>query len=197
MVCSYLTQLSSPNDLEIVSAEIDPNLLVCLIYRPPNCSDQYNTSLMAYLNSFDSTKNIVLLGDLNFPDIDWSIYSGSSPTADDFAEVVFGLNLIQCITGPTHRAGNTLDIALSNISGLQHIETCTNLPPNLSSDHYLIKLLINHVLSKPTKIRIQRLDYNKVNWEDMNQFLTEYDFTLALNSKKCRVYLAIPEDCHK
>ena len=70
---------------------------------------------MAYLNSFDSTQNIGLLGDLNFPDIDWSIYSGSSPTADDFAEVVFGLNLIQCITGPTHRAGNTLDIALSNI----------------------------------------------------------------------------------
>ena len=147
----------STNDLEIVSAEIDPNLLVCLIYRPPNCSDQYNTSLMAYLNSFDSTQNIALLGDLNF-------HSGSSPTADDFAEVVFGLNLIQCITGPTHRAGNTLDIALSNISGLQHIETCTNLPPNLSSDHYLIKLLINHVLSKPTKICIQRLDYNKVNW---------------------------------
>ena len=48
---SFLTvmQLSSPNDLKIVSAEIDPNLLVCLIYRPPNCSDQYNTSLMAYL----------------------------------------------------------------------------------------------------------------------------------------------------
>ena len=178
-----VTQLTSPNDLEIVSAEIDPNLLMCLIYRPPNCSDQYNTSLMAHLNSVDSTQNIVLLGDLNFPDIDWSIYSGSSPTADDFAEVIFGLNLIQCITGPTHRAGNTLDIALSNINGLQYIETCTNLPPNLSSDHYLIKLLINHVLSIPTKICIQRLDYNKVNWEDMNQFLIEYDFTLALNSK--------------
>jgi len=28
-------QLPSPSDLEIVSAEIDPNLLLCLIYHPP------------------------------------------------------------------------------------------------------------------------------------------------------------------
>jgi len=86
-------QLPSPSDLEVVSAEIDSNLLVCLIYRPPNSTDQYNSMLLTYLNSLDGTKNIVLMGDLNFPEIDWNIYSGNSPTADDFAEVVYGLNL--------------------------------------------------------------------------------------------------------
>jgi len=53
--------LPSPSDLEIVLAEIDPNLLVCLIYCPPNLTDQYNSSLLTYLNSLDGTKNI---GDL-------------------------------------------------------------------------------------------------------------------------------------
>jgi len=88
-------QLSSPSDLEIVSAEIDPNLLMCLIYCPPNLTDQHNSSLITYLNSLDHNKNIVIMGDLNFPEINWNIYSGSSPTADDFAEVIHGLNLIQ------------------------------------------------------------------------------------------------------
>ena len=59
------------------------------------------------------------MGDL----INWNIYSGSSPAADVFAEVVHGLNLTQFITGPTHHAGNTLDIVLSNISGLQNTDT--------------------------------------------------------------------------
>ena len=89
--------------------------------------------------------------DLNFPEFNWSIYSGSSAAADVFAEVVHGLNLTQFITGPTHRAGNALDIILSNISGLQHTNTCTNFPPNFSSDHYLLQLHINHVFKKPTK----------------------------------------------
>jgi len=110
------------------------------------------------------------------------IYSGNSPTADDFAEVVYGLNLTQYTAGPTHCVGNTLDIVSSNISGLHHTDTCTNFPPNLTSDHYLLKVLINHVFNKPTKTRIQTFDYNNANWQDMNQFFNQYNFTLALNS---------------
>ena len=109
-------QLPCPSDLEMVSAEIDPSLLLCLIYRPPNATEQLNSSLITYLNSLDRNKNIIIMGDLNFPEINWNIYSGSSPAADVFAEVVHGLNLTQIITGPTHRAGNTLDIVLSNIN---------------------------------------------------------------------------------
>ena len=58
-------QLPSPSDLEIVSAEIDPNLLLCLIYHPPNSTEQLNSSLIT--NSLDHIKNIVIMGDLNFP----------------------------------------------------------------------------------------------------------------------------------
>ena len=96
------------------------SIFVCLIYRPSNSSDQCNTSLVSYLNSLHGTKNIILLGDLNLSDIDWNTYSGYSSIADYFAEVVYNLYLV---TGPTHHAGNTLDIALSNINSLRHIDT--------------------------------------------------------------------------
>ena len=156
-------QLPCPSDLEMVSAEIDPSLLLCLIYRPPNSTEQLNSSLITYLNLIDRNKNSIIMGDLNFP----NIYSGSSLAADVFAEVtvVHGINLTQIITGPTHCTGNTLNIVLSNINGLQHTDTCTNFPPNLSSDHYLLQLYINHVFIKPTKTDVQRLDYSRANCE--------------------------------
>ena len=119
---------------------------------------------------------------MNLPDIDWNTYSGHSSIADDFADLAYDLNLTQYVTGPTHHAGNTLDIALSNINSLRHIDTYTRLPPALSSDHYMITLLIECVLNKPTKIHKQRFDYNNANWEDINLFLSQYDFKLALNS---------------
>ena len=46
----------------------------------------------------------------------------------------------------------------------------------------MISLLIEHTLSKPTTTHKQRLDYKNANWKDMNHFLSQYDFTLALNS---------------
>jgi len=124
----------------------------------------------------------LLIGDINLPDVDWNSYSGCSLTADDFAEIAYNHNLIQCVVGPTHCAGNTLDITLTNLDSLCHIDTLTSLPTNLSSDHYMIFLLIEHTLSKPTTTHKQRLDYSNANWEDMNHFLSQYDFTLALNS---------------
>lgn len=138
--------------------------------------------MLSYLNSLDSTKNILLIGDLNLPDADWETYSGHSLMTDDFVEMAYNHNLIQHVTGSTHRDGNTLDIALSNLDSIQHLETYASLPSNLSSDHYMITFLIEYTFSKPAMKCKSKFDYNKTNWEDMNQFLSQYDFTLALNS---------------
>ena len=91
------------------------------------------------------------------------MYCGSSVIADEFAEVAYFLNLTQRISGPTHRAGNTLDIVLSNIDSLQHTNTYTVLPSNLSSDHYMLTLYFEQVLCKPTKTHRQWYNYNNVN----------------------------------
>ena len=77
------TQLPSPNELEIISAEVDSSFTVCLIYWVRNSSDQHNSLMMSYLTLLDSTKDIVLLGDFNLPDFNWDIYSGSSALSDD------------------------------------------------------------------------------------------------------------------
>ena len=41
-----------------------------------------------------------------------------STISDEFTELAFNLNLTQFVTGPSHHAGNTLDIALTNFDVL-------------------------------------------------------------------------------
>jgi len=58
-------QLPFLDDLEIVSVEIEATFVLCLIYYPPNCADQYNYSLLLHLNSLDYSKKSIITGDLN------------------------------------------------------------------------------------------------------------------------------------
>ena len=55
--CFKFTQLPSPNELEIISAEVGSSFTICLIYRPPNSSDQHNSLMMFCVTSLDSTKD--------------------------------------------------------------------------------------------------------------------------------------------
>ena len=117
----------------------------------------------------------------NIPDINWDTYSGSSALADDFAEFAYNHNLVQHVVGPTHIAGNILDLALSNAKSLYHFDTYSTLPSRLSSDHQIV-LLIDHSPIRPTRVQKQKFDFANFCWEDLNEFFTQYDFNLVLNS---------------
>lgn len=54
-------ELSTPNDLETLSAEVTFNNLtfvICLIYRPPNYQEQYDTMLLSYVSALLSSDTI-------------------------------------------------------------------------------------------------------------------------------------------
>ena len=108
--------------------------------------------MMSCVTSLDSTKDIVL-GDFSLSDINLDIYSGSSALADDFAEFTYNHNLLQQVVDPTHIAGNTLDIALSNTKSLHHVDTYSTLPSRFSSDHHMIVQLIDHSLNRHTRVQ--------------------------------------------
>ena len=46
----------------------------------------------------------------------------------------------------------------------------------------MILLHIRYYLSKPVKQHYLKYDFSNVQWDDMNQFFNQYNFTLALNS---------------
>ena len=178
-----IRQLPCPNNLEVVTVEVACAFTLCLTYCPPNANDQYNSSLLFFLSSLEFAKNVAIVGDMNLPEVDWSTYSSCNAFLDDFTELAFDCNLTQLVIGPTHCAGNTLDIALTNFDGIGHVDTIIDLPPNLSSDHYMVVLTVDHTVPKHSNSSTTlRLDYNCANWESINEFLYQYDFNLALSS---------------
>ena len=172
-----IRQLPCPNNLEVVTVEVDCAFTLCLTYRPPNAKDQCNSSLLSNLTLLDFAKNVAIVGDMNLPEVDWSTYSSCNAFSDDFTELAFDCNLTQLVTGPTRCAGNTLDIALTNFDGIGHVDTIIDLPPNLSSDHYMMVLTIDLTVPKHSNSSTTlRLDCNRANWESMNEFLYQYEY---------------------
>ena len=142
--------------------------------------DQCDTSLLSYLHSFDNPTDLLLIGDLNLPDVDWNTYSGYSTISNAYAEIVFDLDLMQLIDSPTHTAGNILDVILTNSDHCQNIDVHPNLPPSLSSDHHIITFSIVHHHNKASDLPKYKYNYYQANWADMNQYLYSYNLVKSL-----------------
>ena len=57
---------------------------------------------------------ILITGDFNMPDINWSTLTGCSMISNNFCEFIFQSNLAQIVNIPTHKHGNTLDLILTD-----------------------------------------------------------------------------------
>ena len=91
-----------------------PSLIIILIYRPPACPASEFDDIIDRTKSYDLSlssplPNIIMLGDLNFPDINWSDPNPSCPTAGSLINLSNQLFLNQQVTKPT-RNQNVLDL---------------------------------------------------------------------------------------
>ena len=108
-------EVPSPPELEVVTVRIG-HILVCTVYIPPNTNINSCSNLLYYLSDLTSTsENIIIVGDFNAPDIEWSSLSGTQSQSNLICDFVFNSNLTQLVEEPTHTRGNTLDIVLTNI----------------------------------------------------------------------------------
>lgn len=113
-------------NLEMVVTEIQSanssNLIVAVFYRPPDSSPNFFDEFEAFLHSVDtlnSNKKLVILGDFNLPKIDWPNLSASSLTGHefDFCETLKDFYLTQMVLSPTRITDDTqsiLDLVITN-----------------------------------------------------------------------------------
>ena len=134
--------LSTPPSVEVltVCVGVTTPTVYCLAYIPPNPPENYWQEFLDYIESLNYiSSNIVLLGDFNCSDINWSSLSGQYPFSSKFCDVIFDLNLSQLIEEPTHSAGNTLDLVLTNVpENISSLINHSELPHPIPSDHFLI-----------------------------------------------------------
>ena len=151
-------------------------LILALIYRSPNCSTKNNELLLNLLENLVKDKNdpIVILGDFNLPNIDWTnlyVNGGNEESKQIGNKLVdWSLNnyMIQHITEKTRKRDkqeSTLDLVFTNEDGL--ISDIRIEEPLGKSDHMLIKVIIQMEICQTTsqtpKFKFHIGDYSQIN----------------------------------
>ena len=161
---------------EIVSIKVESfekPVLFTACYRPPKCTDEYNTKLIKGITNITKKYKLNphwICGDFNLPDICWesnTIIGHQYPKKlnEDFLEAFDKLKLSQTVNFTT-RLNSTLDLILTNRPGL--IESCEPLPG--FSDHETA--IISDIYCHPQKIKpIQKKVrlWHRANMDELQQ----------------------------
>ena len=162
-------------------------LVIGCIYRSPSGNQLDSTSRLCELMKSISDTNpshLVLVGDFNYRDIDWThCYSTAciNHHSHQFVNTIQDCYLVQHVTEPTRyrsdSSPHTLDLIFSNepnmISDLQY------LPGLGHSDHICLKFNIEcytiHTMPCNTKLNLNRGDY-----EGMRNKIDRFDWEASM-----------------
>jgi hypothetical protein len=143
------------------------------------------------------THSCVLIGDFNFPDIDWSTLSASCGTSRVFINFATSHDLTQLVTEPT-RGNNLLDLVLiNNPSILDNVQVST---PFSVADHCSILFPIKSIfrLSSETE-PLTRFNFANGNYDAILQTLCSINWTVILNDSQSAddAYGIFVKTCHE
>ena len=158
-----------------LSTKDNKNLHICSYYRP-HVSDEdslKNFALSLQKVCSNDKRKVLVAGDLNFPDWDWTTNAlkpqPSYPRLHkDFFDLLQDHSLEQLVTEPT-RGDNTLDLVITNTPYLvPRIHTIPGL-----SDHdavfFEFKCRVMRNIKKPHKVFL----YNRANFDEIRNDLKE------------------------
>ena len=132
---------------EILSVELTENsgrkTILSSFYRVGTLGDENHSAVEKYLTNIRRRRNvsgIVLVGDMNFPKVNWTDFVSTDPTEQLFLDTFGNLSLEQLVDTSTHIKGNILDYVIADIA--HRVKNLSIEYDNLicGSDHYHIKL---------------------------------------------------------
>lgn len=192
---SHITSfvIDIPSRLEIVwvcSSSHASKTIFGVCYRPPDCSESFVTDLHDNLTNLRSKfpkADVFLLGDFNYPEIDWSNLTSLSRNSREFLDLTLDFSFVQLIDQPT-RQHNILDLLLSSAPE----KATSTLYLDGLSDHRLIQVSISLPASKPYVSPRPILDYKRGDYQSINQSLVDFShsfmasfFNRSVNENWC------------
>ena len=112
-----------------------------------------------------SPKNFILMGDFNYPDIDWENHTGVALSSQQFVECLEDGFLTQHVVVPT-RGASCLDLIITRDPDL--VSDVENIGQFLNSDHCVIRCKIRNSNSKTTTLK-GRLDYARADFDKIRR----------------------------
>jgi len=160
---------------------------IVVFYRSPNSINSNDANLLdifTYLNSEFKGK-LLLIGDFNFPHINWDNLSVSHSCANSFdykfLQCVQNNYFIQHVNFPTRARASqnphTLDLVFTNDDFVESVESYGALG---KSDHCIIQCSCSVSLEK--KDCLNKYNYSKGDYTGFANFLTNYFDIVALNN---------------
>ena len=113
--CSVNSKIKTDNKAESLWVDIKEgaqSVVLGLVYRPPNASDEINSSIWQEINRAGRYSQVCVTGDFNYRDINWDLMVGNRE-AEEFLQVIQDNFLKQLVLEPT-RVNNILDLILTN-----------------------------------------------------------------------------------
>lgn len=140
------------------------HILAGVVYRPPSCNAEDDQVLTDTLMDAAQNKRIMIVGDFNFPDIDWIHMTAEKTSSQRFLQQTQDSLWFQHIIDPT-RGDNILDLLLTSESEM--VEDIQVAEQFGDSDHNCItwNCIITRGLGQRSKFELY--DWKKANWEIM------------------------------
>ena len=181
------------------------HLLLATLYRPPDCPTQmFSDALQILQQQLDNfnfpTPDIILIGDFNFPFINWetTVFQGGRATCQSQANNLIQFSnyhcLKQCIDKST-RERNILDLLFINNDEIIHKIEIANAT---ISDHNIISIQCNlfdnedkksiintEKANQEAKTSFEKLNlfHKTVNWEEIKKELSLIQWHTVLRAK--------------
>ncbi|CAM4590454.1 unnamed protein product [Lepidochelys kempii] len=157
-----------------------PGKVLGVCYRPPGSNLDMDRALLNVFNKVNTNGNCVIMGDLNFPDIDWRTSANNNNRAQIFLDAIADGFLHQVVAEPT-RGDAILDLVLVISEDL--IEEMI-VGDNLGSSHHeLIQFKLNGRINK-NKSATRVFDFKRADFQKLRKLVREVDWTEELMDLK-------------
>ena len=164
---SCIRRTDLEKESEMLALEIHPNptcsILLAVFYRPPNADESFLADFRYFLDKYSGTglTNLVVVGDFNFPNIDWNLGcpTGSDPETVEFCNVLDDFFLLQKnlhVTRDTSNPGshgNILDLVLTNDEFL--VDDILVHPNAFDSDHHPLTFKLHVTKTRPRNAQLK------------------------------------------
>lgn len=166
------------DQIELVAVELFKDgckpLIFYSFYHPDPCPDD-----LTLLNrSLRQNPETACMGDFNLPSIKWSLDEsiptnlGGTAEEQPFSILMEDNFFRQFIKGPTHIAGNKLELLLCNLSEvIRHVSTTTPSQKDFPSDHYLVDFFIRLKFKRSKRVRRKTYNYKRADFDDLRSRL--------------------------
>ena len=176
-------ELNSTNH-EVLLVKICTNncsIKLVAAYRTPNMNPSENEDFVCFLSrSLSDVNEFILLGDFNYPGINWLDFTSTSHDENLFLNFVNENHLYQKVTTPT-RGENLLDLCLCTTEDMiSDLEVCETFS---TSDHcyFTCKVSLMKYFSLDKVVR----NYANADWKLIRSYLACIDWTEIFCNCSC------------